>query len=239
MNNINEQLNCLYQRNEIESKQLVKGGLINEDVYLASKIKVVSLLKEPNDPPKDGKEVENWSLPEYLKKNIDYKHFKVRQMWKIIGTWIYAMQNQFFYYSDIYNNSNDIEGLKYLGVTNLKKSGGGANSNNNIIYENAKRSKKLWTEELKIMAPDIVMCAGTYGIIRKIIGLPNNQWMKSGVRWGLCSELPKMLFVDFYHPAYRVRPYMMYAYLKEAFKELHTISKTWQYKYNLDLLKFV
>ena len=235
--NINEQLNYLYQRHEKESKQLVKGGLINEGEYLASKIKVVSLLKEPNDPPKDGRI--NWSLPEDLKKNIDNKHFKGRQMWKIIGTWIYAMQNQFGYYKDIYSNNTAIEGLKYLGVTNLKKSGGGANSNNNIIYEDAKRSKILWTEELKIMAPDIVMCAGTYGIISEIIDLSDNQWLKSGVRYGLSPELPKMLFVDFYHPGYRVRPYMMYAYLKEAFKELHTISKTWQDKYSLDLLKFV
>lgn len=237
--NIKEQLNCLYQRYEIESEQLVKGGLINEDIYLASKIKIVSLMKEPNDPPKDGKEIKNWSLPEDLKKNIDNEHFKGRQMWKVLGTWIYAMQNQFGYYIDIYNNSNASEGLKYLGVTNLKKSGGGANSNNNIIREYAERSKELWTDELKIMAPDIVMCAGTYGIISKIIDLSDNKCLKSGVRYGSSPELPKMLFVDFYHPGYRVRPYMMYAYLKEAFKELHKISKTWQYKYDLDLLKFV
>ena len=237
--NINEQLNCLYQRYEVENDQLVKGGLINEGIYLASKIKIVSLLKEPNDPPKDGKEVKNWSLPEDLEKNIKNEHFKGRQMWKVLGTWIYAMQNQFGYYVDIYNNSYACEGLKHIGVTNLKKSGGGANSDYNIIFEYAEKSKELWTEELKIMAPDIVMCAGTYGIISKIIDFSDNQLLKSGVRYGSSPELPNMLLVDFYHPGYRVRPYMMYAYLKEALKELHTISKTWSYKYNLDLLKFV
>jgi len=235
---INQRLAELYSK-EPKEEQLVSGGLINEDIYLASKIKVVSLLKEPNDPPKDGKEIKNWSLPEDLKKNIDNEHFKGRQMWKIIGTWIYAMQNQFGYYKDIYRNNTAIEGLKYLGVTNLKKSGGGSSSNNMEIVKYAENLKELWTEELKIMAPDIVMCAGTYGIICRIINLPDNQWLKSGVRYGLSPELPMMLFIDFYHPGYRVRPYMMYAYLKEVFKELHTISKTWQCKYMLDLLKFV
>ncbi|MFA4839722.1 MAG: hypothetical protein WC703_09630 [Candidatus Neomarinimicrobiota bacterium] len=233
---INEKLKILYDSFMKEGEQFVAGGLIDEPTYSNSNIKIVSLLKEPNDPPAEGKQLENWSLCNDLKKNIQGKHFNGRQMWRVLGTWIYALQYGFDYYKKIYDDIDKaILGIKHLGVTNLKKTGGFSVSDNYVILEYAQRTSSLWMEEIKIMAPDIVLCAGTYPAIEDILKLPTNQWLDSGVRYGESELLPKILFIDFYHPAYRISPYVMYAYLKETFRELFSNGSC---DFNINSLKF-
>lgn len=142
-------------------------------------------------------------------------------MWKVIGIWSYAIRNGFPWYGDINTVRTAAEGLKYIGMTNLKKSGGGSTANNRVIYEYAKKTIPLWKQELEVMDPDIIICCGTFWTVAELLDLTGER-TATGLRYSIWQRGKRdSLIVSIYHPAIRGRKDMLYAFLKEALLELH------------------
>ena len=143
------------------------------------------------------------------------------RMWKVVGTWSYAIHNGFPRYGDINTVQISAQGLKCIGMTNLKKSGGGGTSNYRVIREYATKTIKLWKSELEIMDPDIVLCCGTFRIVTDLLGLERRK-TTAGLSYSIWKRnSDDSMLLQIYHPASRFRKDMLYAFLKEALMELH------------------
>lgn len=227
---IQEKLNNLYKKEK--DPRFVPCGLVDEKSYTKSRTKVLWFLKEPNDPPKENHSNDRieWTLPKYIIKYIitePEKNWKNNKMWKVVGALSYGMQQPSFpYFTTSYEEDNVCKGLEMIGVTNLKKSGGGGSSKQDKIKIAVEddSNKKLWTEEIRIMAPDLVICGGTYGYIKDLLSfsevdLPiQSGWYKYYAVKNLGTH--QCTFLDFYHPAYRISPALLYAFFKDCVQEL-------------------
>lgn len=215
---IQEKLNKLYGNRKYKEEHFVSGGLVNEVLYKECNPKIAILLKEPNDPENDQGKRKNWSLTQSINDCI--MNMSIPRMWQVSGIWSYAATSRYFpYFSKINRPEISAKGLEVIGITNLKKSGGGSQASSKVA-EIAERDKLLWTEELKIMGPQIVLCGGTYWTIKPILGFKDKK-LDCGLH---CStkennELSSLI-VEFYHPGYRVKHALMYSHLKELFSEL-------------------
>ncbi len=222
---IQEQLNRLYQPYLSSRTRFVPCGLVNESLYTKSRTRVLWLLKDPNDPePEAGKIWEQWDLPGQLLFNITQKRWGGRTMWKVIGALTYGMQqNRFPPYRTSYDNEENIcDGLRMIGVTNLKKTGGGSTSKNEEIHAAANDDIELWSEEIRIMAPHLVVCGGTYHFINQPLGIID-RLLQVG-RWYAIYDFNghECVLLDMHHPAYRVSGVLHYSFFKDCVLELRT-----------------
>ena len=216
---ISKKLQELYKRYSSPNEHLVPCGVVNQEAYGSSSPKLVCVLREPNDP----EQTPGWTIVRFLQKQVEggLRGQSIYPMWKVVGIWSYAIRNGFPRYGDINTVQISAEGLKYIGMTNLKKSGGGGTANYRAIREYAKKTTELWKSELEIMDPDIILCCGTFWIVTELLGLGIGQ-TAAGLPYSVWErDSGDSLLLSIYHPASRFRKAMLYAFLKEALVELH------------------
>ncbi|ANS76115.1 hypothetical protein AWM70_17260 [Paenibacillus yonginensis] len=210
---INKELEVLYQ-NWLQSHpgHFVTGGVVDEDMFSSCEVKLLFLLKEVNDVD----QIENWSLVQLMQDQIERMEFY--RIWETVGLWNFGLLQGFPPYQKLkyMKEANITEGLLNIATTNLKKTGGSGESNYEEIKEHAIMNKELWMREIEIIKPDVVICGGTFPIVQEILGFEATT-CDSGA---LIGKAMNTLFVDFYHPMYRVSPKVLYAYFKETMKSL-------------------
>jgi len=217
---IRQELDRLYDncRSLNPGEHFVPCGVVNEEAYQASYPKLVYILREPNDPDHNPR----WRIDEFLARQVEkgLAGQSIYPMWQVVGAWTYAIHNGLPRYGDISKPQVAAQGLRCVGMTNLKKSGGGGTSNYREIRESAAKSVSLWKAELEVMRPDMVVCCGTFRIVTGLLGLRIGQ-TKAGPRHSVWRhEVGDSLLLQMYHPASRFRKDMLYAFLKEALVEL-------------------
>jgi len=218
---ISEKLDELYERYKRQLPQnehFVRCGIVNEEAYQASSPKLVFVLKEVNYPrPPPG-----WSMVGFLQGQVKrgLSRQSVHRTWEKIGIWSYAIHNNFPRYDDINTVQFAAEGLNCIGMTNLKKSGGGGVANNRVIREHGERMRELWKLELGIMNPDIIICCGTFGIVAPLLGLTGSKTATGCYYSSWEHGSGSSLLVSTCHPAIRAKKDMLYALLKESLLEL-------------------
>lgn len=215
---ISEALQELYRPYLGGNEHFVPCGVVNEEAYLSNKPKLVFVLREVNDPEQKP----GWSMVDFLCRQVSrgLKGHSIYPMWKRVGIWSYAIRNGFPRYRDLDSSLVAAEGLKYIGMTNLKKSGGGSVSDMEIIRKYAKATLTLWKRELEIMNPEVILCGRTYRIVSELLEL-KRQETASGLWYSIWQhDNNSSLIFAFYHPSYRGSSSMLYALLKESFLEL-------------------
>jgi hypothetical protein len=225
---INNDLAVIYQSCKRSNEQFIAGGVVNEEEYEAAPCKLLVLLKEAND--KDN--ADDWSLIDLINDQIkafEESEKNYLEIWRRIGLLSLGLKWGFDHYHHqvLGGIEQDIaEGLSAIAVTNLKKCGGGGSSNYDEIKQYAARDKDLWSKEVEIMKPDIVLCGGTFSIVCDLLGFEVLQG-PSGADYG---KALRTVFVDFPHPMYQISPKIYYAYFIETMRELERIGA---YKYKL------
>lgn len=218
---IRDRLRELYNRyiSQNPNEHFVPCGVVNEEVYETSRPKLVCVLREPNDPNQHP----GWRIDTFLEKQVKKGSSgqSIYPMWKVVGIWSYAIHNGFPRYGDINTVQISAQGLKCIGMTNLKKSGGGGTSNYRVIREYATKTIELWKSELEIMSPDIILCCGTFRIVTDLLGLERRK-TTAGLSYSIWKrDSGDSMLLQIYHPASRFRKDMLYAFLKETLVELH------------------
>ena len=207
---IKEKLVCLYKDYYGDKfNDIVTGGVVDEKTYVSIYPKIVFLLREPHT------EKTGWSMTNGLRRNVEKglkgEALEKRYMytWRQAGVWAYAIIYGFDRYQVLRKNSYVAEGIKAIGMTNLKKTGGQATSNRHEIGHHAKQEKQLWQKELEIMSPDLILCGNTFNMVINNIGLERILLAEIGEKryyYSLCNlNGKKAVVLDFWHPNNRRR----------------------------------
>jgi hypothetical protein len=205
---INEKLKKLYiQYYADKVERIVLCGVVDERVYLSSRIKIVFVLKEPHS--RDG----GWSMPINLRRQVQRRlggqPFEKGWSftWIQAGVWAYAILNGFSSYNELKKPALMARGIQAIGMTNLKKTGGGATSKPKVISAHARKDFALWRRELEIMKPDLIICGNTYRDVADNLKLDKVKLLtrhKTPYYYSLWDfNTQKTIILDFWHPNHR------------------------------------
>lgn len=174
--NINAELNCLYKREFSKSipevgfkggyENIIHGGILFPEHY-GKKKRLVVILKEGWRYKKTDK----WSYQKEGREGVEelYSTGKCKywRMYHSIARWSYLVvvagslrKYQRVKAFDSFSSTDKVKSLRCVGITNVKKDYGSPNSRNSEIHAWGKYTGHILMEELKIMEPDVVICAG-------------------------------------------------------------------------------
>jgi len=177
-------------------------GIIDEQLYLKTKLKILFITKEPNKPKKSGGDFREW-LNQELVGSFSYR----------IAEWSYGILNNFPPYDKIWKkNSTALEAIKRIAFMNVKKSGGSGNSNYNEMIENVENNINFIHQEIDIISPNIIITGVTWRELRDKL-FPKVKWVKSGY-YKEIGRYGNSKIIDFYHPSSRTAPAASYSLLQ-------------------------
>ena len=144
--------------------------------------------------------------------------------WRQAGVWAYSIVYGFDSYSVLKKDIYVARGLQAIGMTNLKKTGGGAISELREISYYAVKEKELWQKELELMNPDLVICGSTYQDVQKNLGFDKLFLSKIDGKPYFYSVgtigKKQYAILDFWHPALRKPRENTLSHLKVLISEL-------------------
>jgi hypothetical protein len=182
-------------RREHTGDHLVECGLVDEASYAAAPLRIVWVLKEAVDED----QTTGWILPGYF-LDVARGRFRPSRTARPLGALTYGL----LFGADSYEAARHMmpQGLRALGVTNLKKSGGGVSSKWAVIDQEAERTKHLWREQPRVMRPQVILCGATLWNVAPRLRLSPLRSVPGGARYSIWSEPDqRAVVVEARHPA--------------------------------------
>lgn len=193
---------------QIDHKQdgFITDGIVNQEIWDGKEHKkILFVLKEAYG------EGDEWDLTSWL-NNCAGRHPK-DQTWKYVAQWVYGMQNTSIVGMERYKNLKDEErneAISQIAVMNIRKSKGESNSDSVVISAYAEFDKEELKKEFELIDADIVVCGSTFEILCNTVF--GRKLDEENDNWYYFLDLGgrKRLFIDYYHPAYRVSSLLKY-----------------------------
>lgn len=157
-----------------------EDGIIDAEMFLAQKIKILWVLREPNGS--------NFDYMKYLKNPTVYNKWKAS--FGLVVQTSYAILNQESNHKLIPNPSKIVHDIMpKIAIMNIKKTGGKANINaDELLAYSVENQENIQAQILDIF-PDLIVFAGT------------KKYVSSETIKGLISKLNKPVkMVSSYHP---------------------------------------
>lgn len=184
----------------IFSKPPIFDGIVNEDEYKNSYVKIMWILKDPNSTG----EYESYDLRDAI--NNLKKEYGIRKGWEMtFSNIIYVTDgilNQTEWDDIPYprNQPEIVDVLKQIAFANIKKVGGGSRSVESEIEDHFEKSNQLLISQIEEFNPDVVIFGNTYRFFRNHLDL--NQMNI----FGTCRATSKKnrIYIDAYHPSARI-----------------------------------
>ena len=160
MQNKTEQLNQLFDEWEQAipeyKDKFVRDGIINEKIYQTTSPKILFIMKEPNNPKQNPGDFREWWKDE-IKYAFSYR----------IAEWSYGLLNNFPQFDDIWaKNDSAHDAIQHIAFINIKKSGGGGNSEYNRMIEHLKINFDFLYRQIAIISPDIIITGTSWNKLR-------------------------------------------------------------------------
>lgn len=187
-------------KKEGKRNKFIPDGIIDEQSYLNSQLKVLYILKEVNGG-------ENWDLAKFLEEGGRAK------TWNNVTRWQHGITNieKEIRWGDIAAISKETRRnqLKNIAVINLKKEPGKAKAIAKHILTYAIEDIKYLKEQIQIYSPDIIICCGTGEIVKELELIEKfDKWDNSKHGEPLIkfyrtkNQTKSQLIINYYHPAY-------------------------------------
>ncbi|MHA1211600.1 MAG: hypothetical protein ACTSSH_03975 [Candidatus Heimdallarchaeota archaeon] len=196
---------------------LVTDGVVDEESYLQSPLKLLFVLKEVNDQGGGG-----WDLREYIKEGCR------AQTWNNVTRWVEGIRCLYENIDDInWSEFGEIDGkrrsdiLKSIVTVNLKKSPGGHTADPLELDKIAKEDNVFLNSQMSLYDPDITICCGTSDLFHSIIKKYDNpEWKQTKRGVYFHEHKPNKYIVEFSHPEVRCAPSFIYYGLIDAIREI-------------------
>lgn len=182
------------------SKPPIFDGVVNEEKYQNSDVKIMWILKDANSTGED----ESYDLRDAI--NNLKTEYGIRKGWeKTFSNIIYVTNgilNQTEWEDMPYpkDDPSIVNVLKQIAYINIKKVGGGSESVESELHEHFLKSKELLISQIDEFNPDVVIFGNTYRFFKNDLGL--NQMNI----FGTCHATAKAdrIYIDAYHPNARI-----------------------------------
>lgn len=192
----------------------VRDGVVSEEDYDSSDLKILFILKEVNDAGGGG-----WDLRDYIRNGPR------SQSWNTVTRWVKGIREieREIKWEEIkkIEGSDRLLTLRSIAAMNLKKVPGGGSSNKSEIEKWASNNRDQLNKQFKLYNPDITICCGTGTIVKNVLDVCSNiKWKKTSraITYG-SYEKGKHIF-RFYHPQARYPGHFKYYMLVDAIKEV-------------------
>lgn len=210
MINISAREDDLFRRWRQVRPSLVRDGIVDEEAYVESNLRVVLVLKEANS------EHGGWDLRKKLAASPNW------QTWSTVTRWVRGLRqlDRSLPWSEIAATpsvAERAEALRSICVVNLKKEAGGSQSNHDAIARFAREDASFLAEQFELCDPDVVICGGVGDLVNQVMRL--GPWARTSrglefVQRGKCHVL------NYYHPQVRYPIQMLYYSLIDGVREL-------------------
>ena len=175
---------------------IFQDGVISETSWAEAPLKVLLLLKESYHSSK-------WYG---INGPIDIRNGRNKKFWPNIVRWKYMLQEtakggsipDFPSWNDLPEVKDGSYLLKDIAYVNVKKPLGTSKSRHTEIKSYAKRDKEFLTKQIDALAPDVVLCGGTFWPYHLMYN-GNDTITKTSER---VYQHGDRLILDFYHPGY-------------------------------------
>ena len=212
----------LFEEWKRKREKFIPDGIVDEQCYQNSHLKVLYILKEVNGG-------NGWVLTKFLKEGGR------ASTWNNITRWQYGITNieKEIRWGDVETISNEIRKsqLKNIAIMNLKKEPGGAKAISKQIWSYASEDNEFLKKQIQIYSPDIIVCCGTGEIVKDLELVEKfDKWNKSNhgeplIRYyKTVNQSKSRIIIDYYHPAYYGKStkelfYPLYKTIKEILKK--------------------
>ena len=204
-----------YSKAGIDPKSICKDGIINSEMFLQAKHRVLFILKDSND----------------------FAMGDLRKLWnerpqgigRTIGRWAAGILNDFPELKEIDNSRKIHESLKSVAVINLKKATGGRWAWDRALHYFTLHDKDLLLRQIQLIAPYYVIACGTMDQLRWLLDIkpdkfdqyfyPNNEQPDSELP--LFSRKYNAWLIPFRHPG-RAGKVDCHNELKYIWQKIHT-----------------
>ncbi len=174
--------------------------------------KILVLLKETNDYSGSITDL----IREVVKKEKSSGEFWGAMTFHTVGKWLYGLEKL---EKGIYPTLKEAKkhrkkSLLNCAYMNLKKSTGGSSTSFKQLEKATIRDKDFIRKEIEIIQPKIVICGGTYGLVKKHI-FPELERVSPRIH-----KFNDIIFINAYHPAYRrVKGQVLYDVVMKSYTD--------------------
>ncbi len=210
-----EQQKLIFEELRKLNPEIIDDGVSDEMQYLSAPHRIMYVLKEVNGGS-------GWSLCEHmLNGGRNQEHDPT---WDNIARWSEGILNLPLELSwsqlekDCQSRRKKV--LPKICAINVKKTSGGCTSNERAVYTAALNNADILNEQLKLYAPDLVICCGTEGsfVDSCFQGRKINWKMTTRGVWYFQEN--NITVISFSHPAARVKDCYLYYALLDAVREI-------------------
>lgn len=211
--NIYQQEESLFNRWVGKREGFVLDGVVSEEHYINSSLKLCFVLKEVNDEGGGG-----WDLRQFIREGAR------AQTWDNISRWVKCISklNQDLNWAELAEITEDDrkDTLKLICAMNLKKSPGSHTTIRASFNKVVAEDKDYIHKQYSIYNPDITICCGTGWDFRWALALDETEVFETsrGIHWFLNNE--GKVVIMFAHPAARVQDSLLVYGLADAVREI-------------------
>ncbi|CAH7001468.1 conserved hypothetical protein [Vibrio chagasii] len=191
----------------------VVDGVVSEEHYVNSSLKLCFVLKEVNDEGGGG-----WDLRQFIRDGARW------QTWDNISRWVKCISklDKDVCWSELANITEDDrkDTLKSICAMNLKKSPGGHTTIKASFNKVVAEDKEYIQKQYSLYNPDITVCCGTGWDFRWALDLDKTEVYETsrGISWFLNTDGKAV--VMFSHPSARVQDSLLIYGLADAVREI-------------------
>jgi len=195
MKSIVEQENIIFDN---WSNLIVKDGIVNEDCFLSTKIKILVIMKETNG---------------YVNNEQDLRLFLKQgargDTWNNIVRWIYGLQNldtdinKLWKNISYVNNDTRIKYLSTISSINLKKKPGGASTNLKELKDESKNNIEHLKKQISLYENlNFVLCGSrdVANLINKYELFGKIEFLQHNDTYVQIAQVNNTIIISYYHP---------------------------------------
>ena len=223
MHRIAEKEKRLFDAWPSRQESFVKDGVVDVDEYARSRVKLLFVLKEVNDPGVGG-----WDLRKFLRKGA------CGPTWNTVTRWVEGIERlpRIAPWNELENVDNDQRKriLRKIAAVNLKKEPGAGVADYDQLREAVQRDRQSISDQLSLYAPDYVICCGS-DVTALLFGtepigvypLDDDDWKSTrrGVWYSMVNGTPH---IAYFHPQARMPGNLVHYGLIDAVAELAEMS---------------
>ena len=205
------------------SKQFIKDGILNNELFNGTSPKILLLAKEANDPDNDV----NWDLREGLRKGGKGENGNIWRNWNVVARWVCNLMDDTKSWSQL--KSVDIEfrkkWLNKIAVINAKKTGGGSSHDWTGFPEYVKNYGDFVYQQISLYKPNLIIGGVYHWSVYKSIfkdDLSNEMDYRRtshDIGWFKLKGWD-CIVIDYFHHGYRIPHPMLHYGLIDAYKEI-------------------